>query len=268
MFTEVLAIILSIKNKILTFINVPTTDMVDNINLTNVIGNKNDTVVTYAGTNKSLIGYIKGIVNNTNTPSINDTTNILLSSSIGNKLDNKVIVVGTNSSLISYIKGMAGSGSVVVPNGSSNAKINDIIGNKDDTEIYETNNVSSLNSYIKGLNDDISKKSVPHIVSSISTNTSWSDVLNITANGKLCGITQWITPPPSGTSSGNLYVYINGTGIFAGINVDGRSGSNSAITYSNAMVFNSNFSSLQIRHATSGVGHYPVNTVITYTTET
>jgi prophage DNA circulation protein len=50
-----------------TKLAVPTADVADNVDLVDVIGNKTDAAVTTAGTTKSIMAYIKGLISNVST---------------------------------------------------------------------------------------------------------------------------------------------------------------------------------------------------------
>ena len=50
-----------------TKLAVPTADVADNVDLVDVVGNKTDAAVTTAGTTKSIMAYIKGLISNVST---------------------------------------------------------------------------------------------------------------------------------------------------------------------------------------------------------
>lgn len=84
----------------------PATDGTANRWSKEVVGSKQDAAVTAVGTTKSLMAYIKGIVNWLTVPTADVSTNAAAKDVIGNKADAAVVAVGAVASIIAYIKGL------------------------------------------------------------------------------------------------------------------------------------------------------------------
>ena len=153
--------------------DVPAKDATTDSKIRDVVGKKDDTTVGAVGTNKSLIGYAKGILEDTGTtipasivvideyhdvPAADATLNAQINEVIGNKSDAAQTTVGTTRSLVSYLKGvlnqivtLLGRHEVTTADATTDAYIRDVVGRKTDTQNTTIGTTSSLMRYVKGI---------------------------------------------------------------------------------------------------------------------
>ena len=155
------------------FFDVPTADVATNATVRDVVGNKTDAAVGTGTTDKSLMGYTKGILEDTGTtipalhaiPSANATTNTNARDVIGNKTDTAVGTATTDKSLMGYLKGVLEDTGTTIPativtldalhdvptaDVATNAQMRDVIGNKTDAAATSTvSGTESLMAYAK-----------------------------------------------------------------------------------------------------------------------
>jgi hypothetical protein len=162
-------------------LNVPTADATANVSVTEVVGNKTDAAVTSIGADKSIVGYIKGVltwigtITNTagtatigavlgdfanttlisklNVPTADATVNVSVTEVVGNKTDAAVTAVGTQKSVTAYAKGLVTMNTVQSADSTANAFAGDVVGNKTDASIYVPGTTKSLAAYAKGTAD-------------------------------------------------------------------------------------------------------------------
>lgn len=117
---------------------VPTANATTNTNVRDVVGNKTDAAVGTVTTDKSLMGYVKGVLDDTGTtipatitvidafhdvPSANATTNTQMRDVIGNKTDAAVTAVTTDNSLMGYLKHLVNQTTVREATGNADIDI-------------------------------------------------------------------------------------------------------------------------------------------------
>lgn len=83
---------------------VPTADATTNTLLRDVAGNKTDAAVTAVGTQKSLMGYLKGVVNMLTVAVADAVTNAWAGDVVGNKTDAAAFVGAATKSIVAYLK--------------------------------------------------------------------------------------------------------------------------------------------------------------------
>jgi len=93
---------------IAALLSVGTTDGAANTNAKDVTGNKVDAAVTTVGTTKSLMAYLKGILNKITVPGADATANGFVNDVAGNKTDAAVYAAAATKSLMAYLKGVLG----------------------------------------------------------------------------------------------------------------------------------------------------------------
>lgn len=152
------------------FFDVPTADVATNATVRDVVGNKTDAAVGTGTTDKSLMGYTKGILEDTGTtipalhaiPSANATTNTNARDVIGNKTDTAVGTATTDKSLMGYLKGVLEDTGTTIPalvavpdaDVATNANVRDVVGNKTDAAVGAATTDKSLMGYLKGVLED------------------------------------------------------------------------------------------------------------------
>jgi len=103
--------------------DVPTADATTNTVMRDVIGNKTDATVGAVTTNKSLMGYLKGVLEDTGTtlpalftvPAADATTDANMRDVVGKKDDAAQETVGTTRSLMAYIKAILTDTGTTIP---------------------------------------------------------------------------------------------------------------------------------------------------------
>ena len=143
----------------------PVKDTTSNDYSSQVVGNKEDTAVTTAGTTSSLMAYLKGLItltgNGETVQAADATDNTYSKDVVGNKTDAAVSAVGTTRSLVAYIKGVVtavcttlpGLHAVPTADATTNANARDVIGNKTDAAVTAKAANKSLVGYVKGILD-------------------------------------------------------------------------------------------------------------------
>jgi hypothetical protein len=135
-----------------------------------VVGNKTDAAVGAVTTDKSLMGYAKGILEDTGTtipalhavPVADVVTNANARDVVGNKTDAAVGAVTTDKSLMGYAKGILEDTGTTIPalhavpvaDVVTNANARDVVGNKTDAAVGTVAADKSLMGYAKGILTD------------------------------------------------------------------------------------------------------------------
>jgi hypothetical protein len=147
-----------------------------------------------------------------------------------------------------------------------NGGINYSVGNKTDAAVTAVGTTKSLMAYLKGLVQELAQRGTAKCATATySTNTNYSDVINITDKGVLTGIYQNVGLV---ATTGKLKVIIDGTQLLESTTFSYVSNINGLI-YPGSLAFNHRFNtSLQVQHATtaSGTGE-SVTTIVSYTTD-
>lgn len=151
---------------------VPTADTSTNALERDVVGNKTDAAVNAVGTTKSLMAYLKGLLNEVTVAAANTSANGFINDVVGNKTDTAQNAVNTSRSAMMYLKGIVNEITVAVANTSANGFVNDVVGNKADTAQTAVNTSRSLVAYMKGL---VNNQAVP--TANTSTNAFLRDVI-------------------------------------------------------------------------------------------
>ena len=132
--------------------------------MSDVIGNKTDAAVNAVTTTKTLMAYIKGLLNEITVPSADNTDNAFINDVIGQKTDAAATgAVTTTDTLVGYIKQLVSMLIIVdefhdVPavDNVLNAQINEVIGNKSDAAaVGAVTTTDTLVGYIKQLVGDV-----------------------------------------------------------------------------------------------------------------
>ena len=112
--------------------DVPTKDAATDAQMRDVVGKKDDTAVATVGTTKSLVAYVKGVMND---------------------LSNATDGLGALKTLIDTCTGYH---TVAVKDAATDAKMRDVVGKKDDTAVAAVGTTKSLVAYTKGIMNDLS----------------------------------------------------------------------------------------------------------------
>jgi len=133
------------------FHTVAVKDTTTDAQMRDVIGKKDDTALTAVVTNKSLMGYIKGLMGFQTVAVKDTTTDAQMRDVVGKKDDTAVTTVGTTKSIMAHLKGVMGFHTVAVKDTTTDAQMRDVVGKKDDTALTAVVTNKSLMGYVKGL---------------------------------------------------------------------------------------------------------------------
>lgn len=191
---------------------VPSADSTANVLSRDVVGNKTDAAVTTVGTDKSLMAYVKGVVNWLTVPTADVTTNASAKDVIGNKTDAGVVAVGTTKSIIAYAKGLITNTIVPAADTANNIAVNDVIGNKTDAVIYTPGTTKSIAAYVKGA-ADLQESVVVNSTAVLANGTTIFTVAGgpieilslvarcVTTNDATASTLQWSADPTDGAAT-------------------------------------------------------------------
>jgi len=166
--------------------DVPTKDATTDTVMRDVIGKKDDTAVGTVTTTKSLMGYVKGILEDTtvigalgagltalstqasldtvdgyhDVPTKDATADVVMSDVIGKK-DDTAAATGTTKSIVANVKYACDSLDTIdafhdVPtkDATTDVVMSDVVGKKDDTAVGTVGTTKSLTAYAKGVLED------------------------------------------------------------------------------------------------------------------
>lgn len=144
--------------------DVATADATTNAVMSDVVGNKTDAAVNAPTTTKTLMAYLKGVLNELTVPSADNTSNGFINDVIGQKTDAAASgAVTTTDTLVGYIKQLVSAVIILdeyhdVPAADNvlNAQINEVIGNKSDAAAAgAVTTTDTIVAYIKQLVGDV-----------------------------------------------------------------------------------------------------------------
>ena len=231
-----------------------------------------------AGPNSSDQDFTQNILGN------NDSNNDFSSSNVASNADGSIIEreeyiqtgIGTttdassmSTSLFAGQQYIADTQGVPSANSTDNVDVADVAGNKTDTLVEAVGTTKSLVAYLKGLIQELDQRKVPHVAAGTITNSTTTDVVNITDKGVLTGITQCVRDRTGtgGVWGGALLLSIDGVQM---IWTGNFTITQQPITYQDGqwcvpLSFNHRFNtSLRVQHYAA----YDNNTVTTYVTYT
>jgi len=255
---------------------VPAADATANSFLRDVVGNKADAAQTTVGTTRSIIAYVKGVLNALAThvsalgthdgkldtvdgyhgvPTADVTTNAHMRDVVGNKEDTLDFgAASTTKSLMAKVKGTQSVLSAPTPDSTASAKMRDVVGDKADTEQATVVDTASVMRYMKALIQELAQRGTAQMASAMTATNTPSDVVNITDKGVLTGISQH----SEGADPGRIIVTIDGVEIFA-------LGQFCYDSQAASLAFNHRFNtSLLVEHANVGAS-VEINTQVAYT---
>lgn len=132
------------------YFDVPTADATTDTTIRDVVGRKTDAAVTVVAATKSLMAYLKGVINWLTVGVADATSNASAADVVGNKTDAQVVAVGTTKSVIAYLKGLIVNTIVSAADTTNNIAVNDAVGNKTDAAVTVVGTTKSVMAYLKG----------------------------------------------------------------------------------------------------------------------
>ena len=127
-------------------VDVPAKDATADVQMSDVVGKKDDTAVAAVGTTKSLVAYVKGVMND-----LSNATDGL--GALKALIDTLTTNVGTVNTNVGTVDGLL---DVPTKDAATDTHVRDVVGKKDDTAVAAVGTTKSLMAYLKGVMNDLS----------------------------------------------------------------------------------------------------------------